>query len=176
MSTSANSNTDAANSAPKQESAGLVVADSLAAESLSAGGGFTGGAASSVPARATTANNTDTSAASVLEPAPDAEARQATEDWDEAAQLNAGRRVAEKAVEPAQRSLPKVTDLKEGGFDSDGPNASFNQAVGTNKDPAREALAGMLKSGARSGGDAGAPKDSQVSRDGQYDVLKDTEA
>lgn len=42
------------------------------------------------PSKGTTANNRDTSAATILDPAPDAEARQATEEWNESAVLNAG--------------------------------------------------------------------------------------
>ncbi len=44
----------------------------------------------SQPSRSTNTNTTDTSNATRLEPAPDAEARKASEEWSENAQLNAG--------------------------------------------------------------------------------------
>lgn len=163
-----------------------MTADSLAAESLKSGGDFaatTGAAASSVPSKSSTAANTDISGATVLDAAPDAEARQTTEGWNESAQLNAGRNLGRSSggsggadVQDSGIFKPKGEGLTEGGFDSGAPNASFNQAIGTNKDPGREALASMLKSDAQNAADSGAPKDSGISRDGQYDVLKDASA
>lgn len=51
----------------------MITSDSLAAESLRDGGNFASGdaAASSQPSKSTTTNTTDTSGASVLEPASD---------------------------------------------------------------------------------------------------------
>lgn len=63
---------------PIVEGAGTVTSDSLAAESTTAHGGFSANRdaePSSVPSKSTTANNTDTSAAKVLPPAPDSEHR-----------------------------------------------------------------------------------------------------
>ncbi|KAF2154059.1 hypothetical protein K461DRAFT_277126 [Myriangium duriaei CBS 260.36] len=169
---------------PKVEGAGVVTSDSLAAESYNAGGGFSS-APGSQPSKSTNTNNTDISGATILDAAPDAEARQTAEGWNETAQLNAGRQLAQDNTAAAPRSdshaaqgqfKPKGANLTEGGFDSDAPNASFNQAIGTKKDPARDALGGILKSDAQNAGDAGGPKDSQLSNDGQYDVLKDVEA
>lgn len=80
---------------PVEEGTGIVHSDSLAAESMREGGDFAANqrkaGISDQPSRGTTANVTDTSGATVLDPAPDAEARQATEEWNESAVLNAGR-------------------------------------------------------------------------------------
>ncbi|GAB7353751.1 hypothetical protein MBLNU459_g4144t1 [Dothideomycetes sp. NU459] len=188
---------------PKAEKPGEITSDSLAAESLSQGGSFgsnTSAFASAQPSASTTANNTDTSGATVLAPAPDAEARQAAEDWSEAAQLNAGRGLASgggKAgkgayntttgsganvgaapsaafAAPAGSDGPAGKNLTEGGFDSDGPNASFGAVgeVGGRKDPGRAALGEMLKSNAGSGASAGGgPRQSEVIDDGRFDAL-----
>ncbi|KAF2838413.1 hypothetical protein M501DRAFT_1032331 [Patellaria atrata CBS 101060] len=79
---------------PVNEGTGVVTSDSLAAESLSSGGDFASGnpgvAASKQPSKGTTTNNTDTSGATTLGSAPDAEARQAQEGWSESASLKAG--------------------------------------------------------------------------------------
>ncbi|KAK8214837.1 hypothetical protein M8818_002420 [Zalaria obscura] len=85
---------------PKVEGAGTITSDSLAGESLSQGGSFGAGshvAASKQPSASTTTNNTDTSGATKLDPAPDAEARQASEEWSESAQLNAGKGLGKSA-------------------------------------------------------------------------------
>ncbi|KAI9678006.1 MAG: hypothetical protein M1817_005950 [Caeruleum heppii] len=87
---------------PIKEGAGTVTSDSLAAESTRQGGGFAANRdsdPSGVPSKSTTANTTDTSSATKLDPAPDAETRQAQEDWQESAQLKgaAGLRYAEGA-------------------------------------------------------------------------------
>lgn len=173
----------------KKESSGLVTSDSLAAESLKSGGDFaatTGAAASGVPSKSTTANNTDTSGATVLPAAVDAEARQAQEGWNEAAQLNAGRSLATGGGATAghgattsdllaEQQKPKGQNVKEGGFDGSAPNASFNTAIGTNKDPGRAALEGFQKSNADAVSGGGA-KQTNLSSDGQYDSLKDASA
>jgi len=67
-----------------------VTSDSLAAENVRAGGGFSenrDAAPMSVKGSNSTLANTDTSSAVKLDPAPDAESRQATEDWQEASRL-----------------------------------------------------------------------------------------
>jgi len=82
-------------SAPSiQESTGEITSDSLAAESLNQGGDFADGHAyvSGQKSTGSTAANTDISGATTLSPAPDAEARLATEEWDENANLNAASR------------------------------------------------------------------------------------
>jgi len=73
---------------------GIVTSDSLAGESLKGDGTFGEGnpkaAASNQPSYSTNTNNTDTSGAARLNPAVDAEAREATEAWSETQQMNAG--------------------------------------------------------------------------------------
>ncbi|KAF2686980.1 hypothetical protein K458DRAFT_416300 [Lentithecium fluviatile CBS 122367] len=80
--------------ASAHEAVGVVTSDSLAAESLKGDGSFGEGnpkaAASKQPSKSTNTNNTDVSSATKLNPAVDAEAREAQEGWNETAQLNAG--------------------------------------------------------------------------------------
>ncbi|CAD0113416.1 unnamed protein product [Aureobasidium uvarum] len=189
---------------PKIEKAGIVTSDSLAGESLNSGGSFGAGnhpAAMSQPSSSTTTNNTDTSGATILQAASDAEARQALEDWNEEAQLNAARGLSAGndvgepapptssylATSSAQGSsanpsgtftgqAPHGKNISEGGFDSNAPNASFNNEVGGKNDPARQAVNDMQRNAQQSAGDAGLPKQKGVSNDGQFDVLKDTSA
>lgn len=144
---------------PKNENPGVVTSDSLAGESIQEGGSFAANSDSrgpiGQPSYSTTTNNTDISNATRLDPAPDAEARLASEQWSEAGQLNAASKLGKEsgvgptynasvgdstnqsAVDP---SMPKGKNLQEGGFDDSAPNASFNNAVGTKKDPGRAAL------------------------------------
>lgn len=182
---------------PKYEGAGTITSDSLAGESLSSGGSFganSGATASAQPSSSTTTNNTDISGATTLAPAPDAEARQAGEEWSETAQLNAGRGLTSDTggkpyntttgsgsnvgTAPSYASAagggdskPKGQNITEGGFDSDAPNASFGTEIGTKKDPGRQALADIQKADAQAGGDAGGPRQTGVSNDGQFDAL-----
>lgn len=64
---------------------------------------------------------------------------------------------------------PKGKDIKEGGFDSSAPNASFNNEIGGKKDPGRVAETQFAKVNAKAG-EVG--KKETDSRDGQYDILK----
>jgi hypothetical protein len=93
--------TDPASKQEIPESVGVVTSDSLAGESLKEGGAFGEGnphaAASKQPSAGTTTNNTDTSGATVLPPAVDAESREAQEGWSENAQLNAGKGLGKDA-------------------------------------------------------------------------------
>ncbi|KAG9942996.1 hypothetical protein KCU85_g8957, partial [Aureobasidium melanogenum] len=182
---------------PKVEKAGTVTSDSLAGESLKSGGTFGEGshaAASSQPSSSTTTNNTDTSGATTLHAAADAEARQALEGWNEEAQLNAARGLSgnNSGAPPAPTSsylagstanasgttgqAPHGKNISEGGFDSNAPNASFNNDIGGKNDPGRSALNDMQRNAQQSAGDAALPKQQGVSNDGQFDVLKDTSA
>ncbi|KAI5207525.1 hypothetical protein E4T39_01912 [Aureobasidium subglaciale] len=189
---------------PKIEKAGTITSDSLAGESLKSGGSFGAGshaAASSQPSSSTTTNNTDTSGATTLQAAPDAEARQALEGWNEEAQLNAARGLSSGgnsnsnssnshaaapqssylASGPANTSgtagqAPHGKNISEGGFDSNAPNASFNTDIGGKNDPGRAALNDMQRNAQQSAGDAAGPKQTQVTNDGQFDSLKDTSA
>ncbi|KAI4735471.1 hypothetical protein E4T50_14012 [Aureobasidium sp. EXF-12298] len=185
---------------PKIEKAGTITSDSLAAESLQSGGSFGLGshaAASQQPSASTTTNNTDTSGATVLQAAPDAEARQALESWNEEAQLNAARGVlgnnSGSGPPPSSSYLAKSNtadklgssgdqaphgkNISEGGFDANAPNASFNGDIGGKNDPGRKALSDVQKNAQQPAGDAGGgPKQTGVSNDGQFDVLKDASA
>jgi len=98
-----------------KESAGPVASDSLAAESTRSGGGFAenrGGEPLGVSGSNSTFANTNTSGATRLDPASDAEARQAQEDWAEEKKLGSagtypdalGGQAKGLAVENTQRS------------------------------------------------------------------------
>ena len=86
---------------PKNEGSGVITSDSLAAQSVSQGGSFAENTGArgvmGQTAGSTTTNTTDTSGATVLNPAPTAEAREASEGWSENAQLNAGRELGSGA-------------------------------------------------------------------------------
>ncbi|KAF2725869.1 hypothetical protein K431DRAFT_259616 [Polychaeton citri CBS 116435] len=86
---------------PKYENPGTVTSDSLAAESIRDGESFAADSDSrgpnSQPSYSTTTNTTDTSSATVLDAAPDAEARLANENWSEQSQLNAGQGLGKEA-------------------------------------------------------------------------------
>jgi hypothetical protein len=175
---------------PKNENPGVVTSDSLAAQSIREGGSFAANSDArgpmDQPSYSTNTNTTDTSNAVRLEPAVDAEARQASEEWNESAQLNAtlsgkgptyntasggsdsGVTSAAGNVEPK----PKGQNLQEGGFDPNAPNASFNTDIGSKNDPGRAALDRIDVPVA---GGAG-PRQSNLTNDGQFDVLKDASA
>jgi hypothetical protein len=173
-----------------------VTSDSLAAESLQGTGRFASdnphAAASQQPSAGSTANNEDTSNATRLAPAVDAEAREAQEGWSETSQLNASRGLrdsktetgnhenviggyagaAEKARAPGELR-PKGNNITEGGFDSSGPNASFNNAeVGSKKDPGRVAEAKFQRENAAV---AGVGKQEGDTGDSVFDALKSEE-
>jgi hypothetical protein len=179
------------------------MSDSLAAESLADGGSFADGhaTASKQPSKGTTANNYDTSAATTLDPASDAEARLAAEEWSETAQLKAGQGLksggeydgslgrsegesgdsaaptdTQKPVERHDR--PHGKNLTEGGFDSSAPNASFNQEIGGKNDPGRLAEEKFTRDNAYN--PAGAAfeggREKKSDSEGQYDVLGDEAA
>jgi len=70
---------------------------------------------------------------------------------------------------------PHGKNITEGGFDSDAPNASFNQDVGGKNDPARVALGRMEEADVPSTGGTG-PRQGKVTGDGQFDGLGETSA
>ncbi|KAI9734602.1 MAG: hypothetical protein M1834_002203 [Cirrosporium novae-zelandiae] len=83
---------------PIRESAGPVAADSLAAESTKSGGGFAQNRNAQplgVSGSSSTFNDIDTSSATKLEVAPDAEARESTEAWKEETKGVAGTKYPE---------------------------------------------------------------------------------
>ncbi|KAF2746297.1 hypothetical protein M011DRAFT_445750 [Sporormia fimetaria CBS 119925] len=167
------------------EAPGIIASDSLAGESLKSHGSFGAGnpkaGASAQPASSMTANTTDDHAARKLDPAPDAETREAQEGWSETLQQNAatnlgnvggGRHVSGSsgggghggdavtggyagAGFDAGSQKPKGKNIKEGGFDWGAPNASFNNEIGTKKDPGRVAEDKMQLRDAETTGAAG---------------------
>lgn len=158
----------------------------------------------SQPSKSTTTNTTDTSGATRLEPAPDAEARQASEEWSENAALNTGLGqgkeggggaggtsgglsdttntaavggVAEPGINPPSQPgefKPAGKSITEGGFDAPEQSAQFPEP-GSKNDPGRVALGGFQEENTPFSGGAG-PREDKVSNDGQYDALKDTSA
>jgi hypothetical protein len=195
---------------------GVVTSDSLAAESLRTTGrfGHEGTQASQQPSRGTTTNNTDISGATTLNPAVDAEAREAQEGWNESAQLKAGAGLGKDAgigptynlsatggipstsgtqgstgvpiaptgsyagsAIPGETQKPKGKNITEGGFDSSAPNASFNQEIGTKKDPGRVAEAAFEARNAQSGFEgARGPRQNGVTGESGFDALKADES
>lgn len=159
--------------------------DSLAGESLASGGDFAANgasvASSNQPARSTTTNTTDTSSATVLPAAVDAQSRLESEEWREQGKVNAGgillgdNKTTGTVNAPeahVQRSMPKGANLKEGGFDSDDPNASFTAEIGGKNDPGRRALneaAAKQSDGITSGGIG--DSSTRITNDGQFDKL-----
>ncbi|KAF1918374.1 hypothetical protein BDU57DRAFT_555968 [Ampelomyces quisqualis] len=95
---------------PIHEGVGTVTSDSLAAESLKGDGEFGAGnpkaAASKQPSGSTTTNNTNTSNATRLDPAVDAQAREAQEGWSEQSSLKAGKGLGkESGVGPTYNAI-----------------------------------------------------------------------
>jgi hypothetical protein len=89
---------------------GTVTSDSLAAESLKNEGDFGAGnpkaAASKQPSASTNTNTTDTDNARRLDPAVDAQAREAQEGWSEESSLKAGKGLGrESGVGPTYNSI-----------------------------------------------------------------------
>ncbi|KAF2462182.1 hypothetical protein BDY21DRAFT_368292 [Lineolata rhizophorae] len=227
---------------PVQEKPGVVDSDSLAAESMKGSGEFAsnieGAGNYKQPAGSNTTNAPDASAARVLDPAPDAETREAQTEWNESAQLNAGRGLGKEAgrgptynttggsysnggsvgggvggggqptmsgggvgsgvgsgvdfdrvaADPAptyvgherlvqQGQKPKGTNLHEGGFEGNEPNASFTTAIGTDQDPGRFAEQKFERENAESGPDAGYTRDTtKATEKTAYAALDETSA
>lgn len=95
---------------PIQEGVGTITSDSLAAESLKDGGSFgednPKAAASKQPSASTTTNTTDTSNATRLDPAVDAQAREAQEGWDEEKTISSARGLGkESGVGPTYNTV-----------------------------------------------------------------------
>lgn len=166
----------------------------MAAESLQGSGSFGEGnpkaAASKQPSASTTTNNTDISSARKIDPAVDAEARDAASGWSEQQQISAGSGLGlgkESGVGPTYSKVggatghgtstqPPSANVEEiqGGFAgaadaaqepgvfkakgknvTEDPNLSGKTefgAIGTNKDPSRQAELDLAKKTAASGG------------------------
>lgn len=186
-------------SAPKiQEGAGTVASDSLAADSTRAGGGFSdnrGSEPQGVSGSNSTFANTNTSGATTLDAAPDAEARGGAD--SSSYPDSVGGQSRDTTVEDASRKfggsggassagvapnyvasqyvdggLPKGNNLTEGGFsDGDVKNASFNNEIGTKNDPGRLAEEKFQRQNADAAGDAGMPRQEGVTGENTYDSL-----
>jgi hypothetical protein len=188
-----------------EESTGTILSDSLAAESLEQGGedSFAGGhaTASKQSARGTTTNNYDTSGATTLNSAPDAEARMATEEWSENAALKAGRGLSSSddsesysgasgtsasghagpnkpalSYDDPPQSKPRGQNLQEGGFDDSAPNASFNQDIGGKNDPGRLAEQKFAEDNARNAAASGFEGGREESEVSGFDTLSEESA
>lgn len=195
MSTSANPPTS--NPDPKNENPGMVTSDSLAAESINEGGSFAANADArgpmAQPSRSVNTNTTDTSGATVLDAAPDAEARRVGEEWGENKALNAGGELggqgssgqpsASSAAMAAggptssttsgsveDRAQPKGQNITEGGFDADAPNASYTGDIGGKNDPGRAALGKFEAENVPVAGSAG-ERQQKVTGEGQFGSL-----
>lgn len=99
----------------------MITSDSLAADSLRDGGDFADGKAgiSGQKSEGSTASNTNTSGASKLNAAPDAEARMAAEEWSETSQLNASSKVRKTTGgEPTYK-----TPADDAGFEEESSSA-----------------------------------------------------
>ena len=149
--------TDPASKIPIYEGVGTVTSDSLAGESLKGDGSFGEGnpkaAASNQPSSSTTTNTTDTSNATKLNPAVDAEARDAQAGWSEQQQISAGRGLSNVSSDTgdgvsggyagAGDAARAPGELKPKGANiTEDPELHGKRefgAIGTNKDPSRKA-------------------------------------
>ncbi|KAK6597844.1 hypothetical protein H4I96_08796 [Botrytis cinerea] len=158
-----------------KEGAGAIASDSLAAESTRAGGGFAenrDGEPLGVAGANSTFANTNVSGATRLDPASDAEARMATEDWAEEKKLGVTGSYQKDAGNPNSGGNPKGKNLTEGGFESnDAKNASFTSEIGSKNDPSRLAEQKMQRENAQSANDAGFPRDKNTTGGTPYDAL-----
>ncbi|KAF8858934.1 hypothetical protein BDZ45DRAFT_673675 [Acephala macrosclerotiorum] len=181
-----------------KEGAGPVASDSLAAESC-AFSENSNSEASGVSGSNSTFANTNTSGATRLDPASDAEARLAQDSW--ASERSGGNypdslggQAKGLAVENTQGSYetggsssnagtaasyvnsqyvdvggPKGSNLTEG-IEGNPKNASFNQDIGGKNDPGRLAEEKFARDNAE-GGDAGMPTQKGGLGDNPYDTL-----
>ncbi|KAL1593395.1 hypothetical protein SLS60_011003 [Paraconiothyrium brasiliense] len=110
------------------EPTGLVTSDSLAAESLKNDGQFAANnphaAASKQPSASTTSNTTDTSGATRLPPAPDAEARDAQVGWQETSQLNAAKGLGKESGVGPTYNVGGTSGAASGRSDSFNPGGN----------------------------------------------------
>jgi hypothetical protein len=111
----------------------MVTSDSLAGESIKGDGSFGEGnpkaAASNQPSKSTNTNNTDTSGATKLNPAVNAEARDATEGSNETQQLNAGAGLGKEAGRgPTYGTNTSASGPTGGAPNSDGGNVTGGYA------------------------------------------------
>ncbi|KAK2764437.1 hypothetical protein FQN54_009131 [Arachnomyces sp. PD_36] len=141
---------------PRQEGAGPVASDSLAADSTRSGGAFSQNRDAQplgVSGSHSTFANEDTSSATRLDAAPDAEARKARDDWSDVpssglhqnqhpgsstTSRTAPTYVHADSAAAGSSMKPKGKNLTEGGFDNSAEkNASFTSDIGSKQDPGR---------------------------------------
>lgn len=178
-----------------EEGAGAVASDSLAAESTRKGGDFSENKNSEplgVSGSNSTLANTDTSAAIKLDPARDAEAREAnnkarvsssssTENKEGfkapgttggASDSHAGTAPSYVNSQYVDHGKPKGKNLTEDA-ELHGNNASFNNEIGTKNDPGRLAEEKFAQQNAeREGGSAGMPKQAGYGDENPYGTFK----
>jgi hypothetical protein len=182
-----------------QEGAGAITSDSLAAESTREGGKFAENRDSEpqgVSGSISTIANTNTSGATRLDPAPDAETRSTSNKSmhpgslgeessglavQDTSQSNNGavRGVSDAGIAPTHVAskyvdggLPKGKNLTEGGFDSnDGKNPSFTSEIGSQNDPGRLAEQKFQMENADAAEDAGMPRQQGITGDNSFDAL-----
>ncbi|KAK5170441.1 uncharacterized protein LTR77_005029 [Saxophila tyrrhenica] len=192
---------------PKNENPGVVTSDSLAGESVKEGGSFAANADArgpmDQPSRSVNTATTDTSSATQLDPAPAAEARQASQEWSESAQLNAGSGLEGKG--PTYNTAAGGSGAPTGSSGNAGTAPGYVShpapVMGDNFQPKGKNISeggfdenapnasfnteiggkndpgrvGLQQQDVPVSGGAGA-RQGQVSNDGQYDVLKDASA
>lgn len=117
---------------------------------------------------------TDHSGARTLDAAPSAEAREAERGWAESGSMRAEEKSG-RGGEVLGESRPKGEGLREGGFDSDAPNASFEAEIGSKDDPGRVAVQRVQEEDAPVAGGGGG-RQTEVTGDGQFDGLGQTRA
>ncbi|KAK2625689.1 hypothetical protein QTJ16_005001 [Diplocarpon rosae] len=175
-----------------RESAGAIASDSLAAESTRADAGFAENR-NSEPQGVSDSNSTfaneNTSGATRLDPASDAEARMAEADRAEEKKLGVAAtsyqthpssgRASDIGTAPSHASSqfqdttrPKGANLTEGGFDSrDSKNASFNSEIGSRDDPGRLAEQKFQRDNAGASAVTGLPNEQGTAGNNTYDSL-----
>ncbi|KAL9108227.1 MAG: hypothetical protein Q9227_006965 [Pyrenula ochraceoflavens] len=204
-----------------KEGTGAIASDSLAAESARRGGALSSEEPMSVAGSRSTLNTTDTSGASTLPPADDAQARdprrsqkyaegvggQGTFHGQHSDQGYAGGPTGERqgggsyatglgdapsgrsanadsapgyTEDVAQGSVggqrPKGSNITEGGFDEDAPNASYTTEIGTDQDPGRMGVGNAQRRVAESGADAGGPRQGGLAGgQGGFETLRSEE-
>ena len=129
--------TDPAAKIPTEEGAGPVAADSLAAESVKAGGAFSTNRGSdplSVSGSKSTLNNTDISGATTLAPAPDAAEREAKAAWQETSDETKGPGGVKYSDGAGTPNLPGAHN--PGGY-SGGSNAAKQQTSSSGNSSSR---------------------------------------
>jgi len=194
--------TDPRASDPIRENPGAIASDSLAADSSRAGGAFsenTNSTPGGVSGASSTLANTDTSAATTLEPAKDANERENNAEASnktqskssggvatgssgsgggsgggESGSSNAGAAPSYVSNVAQERSGgPKGANLTEGGFEGEAKNNDFE--IGSENDPGRASLGNFQARNADVAG-GGGPRQGEITGDGQFDALRDEEA